>query len=345
MNKKDFGKLLNELSEDLRKSISDAKQELTKARTTASANLRSLEEKDKNASNKLSDFDQKASELNEHIAKAHQSLNEINTIKDAALHPETGIRQDLDKISSTKEQTATLRQEVSDLRDLVKKYETEIAAAVSETEKSKKTAEQAQEKSTAIVEEIEKIYQLATDTGLAGSFDQRKKQLEPDVKYWRLTFLVLTLVLALASLGFAFTHSEVNGLLVARVTFFTPLLGLIIYSAFQHSKERKLLEKYAFKSATALALHSYTELLTNRFKNPKSDDPILLFVLRAMQNIYKEPHEETKRYSAKLDLSSQLGGLKASLEEELVEIKESVQRIESQRKGDAATKNSPETTE
>jgi len=327
MNRSDFKRLLAELSEELKADIAKAKADLAVARTTASASLKSLQEKDQTAGTKLNEFDQKITELNQHITKLQSTLNEINAIRDSALNPETGIQDGINKINSAKEQVLSLKQEVSDIRDLSKKHETELATLVSESRKSKQTIDEAEQASSETVKKIEKIYQLAADTGLAGSYDRRKSQIQIAVWIWGGIFILSIIVLIVLAIVFVVYNQDilVNELFIIRLLFFTPLVGLLVYSSVQYSRERNLLEKYAFKAAMALALESYTELLSKRFKN-KYEEKIVHFVLSAMESIYKEPHAEPKKLSYKFGFNNKFGNLGAEvieeLEDKISEIKE-----------------------
>ncbi len=325
MNRSDFKKLLEELSEALKSDIAKAKADLATARTAASASLRSIQEKDEEAGTKLSEFDNKVAELNQDIANLQSTLNEINTMKDAALNPETGIQDGINKINSAKEQVLSLKQEVSDIRDLSKKHETELAALVSDSQESKQTIDEAEKASSETVRKIEKIYQLAADTGLAGSYDKRKSQIQKAVLLWGAIFIVSIISLIVLAIVFVVFNKgiQVDELFAIRLLFFTPLLGLLFYSSIQYSRERNLLEKYAFKAAMALALESYTELLSKRFKT-KYEEKIVQFVLNAMESIYKEPHSEPKKLSYKLGFNNKFGNLGAEVIEELSEVEDKI---------------------
>lgn len=83
-----------------------------------------------------------------------------------------------------------------------------------------------------------------------------------------------------------------------RLTLSIPLIFFAIFASIQYIKERNLLEKYAFKETTAIALQAYTKLLTDKFEEEK--EKIITFVLDSIGTIYKEPYldkDKNRRYN------------------------------------------------
>lgn len=332
MKRSDFKKLLDELSKDLQKSVSDAKNELKKARATADSNLRSIGKKDLKADKKLQEFELKIKTVKANIVLSQKTLIELGKIKKNAQRSKALLRKDVNRVTAIKGQTIALNKEVTKLRDKTKKYNIEVASIAKEVRESKKNIENSEKESSNIVSRMEKIYRLASDSGLAGSFDERGKEVKKSVDKWNYIFLgsIALLVLPVVALIINGNDLRLDELSAVRFLYSTPILGLVIYSSVQYSKERNLLEKYAFKAAMALALESYTELLYKRFREEKKDkyiEQILNFMLKAMESIYKEPHQEPKKYSYKLGLNHEHGNFGAEVIEELEQIVDSADKI------------------
>jgi siderophore synthetase component len=94
----------------------------------------------------------------------------------------------------------------------------------------------------------------------------------------------------------------------------------------EYSKERNLLERYAFKSATALSLEGYTTLLINTFGKEKevNEEKILEFVINSMAQIYQEPFQPTKESKVTISFDGKVASLKADIAKTMEETKKSV---------------------
>lgn len=105
-------------------------------------------------------------------------------------------------------------------------------------------------------------------------------------------------------------------LTIFRLGLASPVVAYTTYSGIQYGKERRLLEKYAFKAAIAASLESYTEILSKNFKT-QSKKEILEFVLESMRIIYKDPNEEIKKRVWVFGFGNKFGELKSEIVEEL----------------------------
>ena len=184
------------------------------------------------------------------------------------------------KIKATKE--------VSDISEL-KKVSTEQAIEIA--------------KSLTFVEEkkvqVEKISGIVIDEGFADTFERRKGQIEKDIRAWiswRTIMLASVLLLVIAVLLPFTTIFDIyldfgelmgtNGFFV-RFFYTSPFIFLILFSAVQYSRERQLLERYAFKSASAAAARNHIDYLIKNF-NVK-DGIVIAFAVGVFKSIYSEP--------------------------------------------------------
>lgn len=182
----------------------------------------------------------------------------------------------------------TATNEVNDITAL-KKVSTERAGEIS--------------KSLTFVEEtkaqVEKISGIVIDEGFADTFERRKKQIEEDLRgrfSWRNIMLVSVLLLVVAVLLPFTTYFDryldfgdlmgTSGFFV-RFFYTSPFIFLILFSAVQYSRERQLLEKYAFKSASAAAARNHIDYLTKNFG--VEDVAVNTFSVGVFKSIYTEP--------------------------------------------------------
>jgi hypothetical protein len=119
--------------------------------------------------------------------------------------------------------------------------------------------------------------------------------------------------------------------LTERLGFVTPLV-LVAFIAFrQFSQERKLLEEYAFKAATAQALRGYTVLLTEQFKDmPEAKTKILKFAIEAMTAIYDRNPLDQKLANYHFIFGSKVARLEAKIDQKFEQIEKKIEEATSE---------------
>lgn len=237
----------------------------------------------------------------------------------AILNSSEATRQD---IIATKKQADSVYLEIKKFRDDSQEFYKKIEKLNTESEGKLEKIKGYETLSLDFKNKIGEIYKIATDSSLANSFDVRKKELEKSQGKWFWVFMVSIVLLAGAVI--IILYPVLNGKITQvtsytwyRLTMTSPLLFLVGFASLQYSKERELLERYAFKSATALALESYTALLMNTFDKTKNEAKILEFVLNSMAMIYEEPHDHVKESKFSLGLDGKLANIKAELTNKL----------------------------
>jgi archaellum component FlaC len=183
-----------------------------------------------------------------------------------------------------------IKEEVIKKKVLVENYHKEVETFKDEIESYNKSADE-------MVEKISNILNLVTDSGLANSFDSRRKRVENGMKIWRLiltTSVLLSVGVLLLLFGFNDKIFEMNNIqepymkFLFKLTLSSPLIFAIWFSSIQYSKERHILEQYEYKTATALALEQYTRLLEEKFEEGFDEDKFN-FVTDLINKVYKEP--------------------------------------------------------
>ncbi len=262
------------------------------------------------------------------------AYSDFETIKQKIDNGETGLAAILKSSKDLKQDIFIIKDQSEGLYKEIKNLNAESIAhhkqivqlreqSESETNKIKEHEKTSQESKDKIV----KLYGIVTGTGLANSFDARKKEIEVSMKSWY-NILILTTTLLFASVAavyitwFQGNFQEIS-LFLTRLTVTSPLLFFTIFATERYTHERNLLEKYAFKSATAFALESYTTLLKNTFKSQADEQKILDFVLDSMSTIYKEPFDKKTESKKSFSVNSKLGEIKA----EVAETKEDIEII------------------
>jgi len=96
------------------------------------------------------------------------------------------------------------------------------------------------------------------------TFKQRKNELSPSVKFWKIAVPILAFF-CIIWVFLLFHWSEPQQIdytiLLINSLKALPAIGLLLFGIAQYGKERNFQEEYAFKSAVALTLNSYAEQL------------------------------------------------------------------------------------
>ncbi|MES2810217.1 MAG: hypothetical protein V4619_16410, partial [Bacteroidota bacterium] len=114
------------------------------------------------------------------------------------------------------------------------------------------------------------------------TFKQRKTELSQPLQYWRLAIFSMTIVtvvgiFAIFTNFFGLASSSHPGILdwqmiVINTIKSSPFIFLLYYTVSQYNKERNFQEEYAFKSAVALTINAYANVLVDT----KAKDELIL---------------------------------------------------------------------
>ena len=323
MNTKDLGKYYEEQKAKLEAQLSEADKILIDIKSK----LDESESNRKQSTEVLASINQNYQQVIKLITDTNTDLATISTLRTTALDPTTGIDTIISKISAVSEQAESTYEKISLINQTASTDSTTIKDNLDYSKKSKEAISSMEKDAKALLLQLQDTYQLAINTGLAGSFDNRRKTVEDDfVNKWsrRFTYSLggigLIAVLILAYTIFNSRYSGFSPTLIFRLTLLTPLVFYTGYSAVQYQKERLLLEKYAFKAVVASSIESYTQLLRTEFRDAKYADEIIKFVLKSMDTIYQEPHEQVRKRTVGLNVKGiKLAEVKAELKEEILQ--------------------------
>ncbi|GEM_PF-6795534 len=138
-------------------------------------------------------------------------------------------------------------------------------------------------------EKIEQLIGRATGASLFHTFHSRQKQLRTSVRFWYRTVLwsaVVTLIIV-AALFFFVGGSDVTGDDLLKKKLSSLLIGLpayvwLYFCIRQYIKERRYQEEYAFKSAVALTVSGYADLI--KIEEKKDDH-----IVKSVAGVYEVP--------------------------------------------------------
>ncbi len=127
------------------------------------------------------------------------------------------------------------------------------------------------------------------------TFKQRKIELEKSVVFWRWAvpiMSVITVIGLVAVFSDFFTNWQPNvgdwQILLMKSLKSIPFIVILYFTIVQYSKERNFQEEYAFKSACALTIKAYADIIKDEISKDK-------LILEGVLNVYKTPIREKDR--------------------------------------------------
>lgn len=248
-----------------------------------------------------------SSAINTDIKTKHEeSINKVNEISSYHAtfqelvqkidNPDSGIASIYSRSNDTYGQILKANEEASKTKDEITTNKIKSDNLLTESEKLKQNITDNLTKSEQLRTDIGKILDIVRDTGLANSFDRRRKRSEKSLYIWggviisgiALSAYLIHQVFISESgqkLFDSFTNDYIKFLL--RLTLTSPGVFLAWFGASQFSKERYFLEQYEFKTAAALALENYTQLLKQNHSDKGED--IFKLNIELIKSVYKEP--------------------------------------------------------
>jgi len=304
------------------KSHSIETEEIKKQKASIDLNLKALTQNIENYTNlrdnldgKIKSFDSYIQDKKEELIQVSNSLdtaknqlNEIINIESNISNKETEIKGILNNLSE-KLETVTVdindyQEEFEELKtsnsNLKIELETKIKDTSTKLTKAKEDLNFIENKK----EQIETLTGMAADGALGSKFDQRQVKLNDGLIFWKWAVPIMTIlagawvVIVFKFLMPSFNEEWLN--IIISILKTIPGFILLGFVFSQYKKERNLQEEYAFKSAVAMTLTAYSEMLAKA----DSEDNISRqqMLLKSIELVYNQPHI----YSEKINKVSSL---------------------------------------
>jgi hypothetical protein len=162
--------------------------------------------------------------------------------------------------------------------------------------------------------DIETLTGMAADSSLGTKFHQRQEDLNDGLFFWKCAVPVMTIlaivwvVIVFTCLKADFDNEFVN--LGVNLLKTTPAFILMGFAFSQYSKERNLQEEYAFKSAVAMTLTAYSNMLASQdMDDNKSRQEMLL---KSIEQVYVQPRIHNEKSESILKYNTK--GLRESIQ-------------------------------
>lgn len=233
------------------------------------------------------------------LAAVKRNLEDSNTTRTQITELQTKITEALNKVSTDINENSTKFNEIVNQNN---KLKAELDKTIESSKKHNEDIATTHNYIDSQKDQIEKMVGLATDGAIGYKFDERQKSIFKSILFWKLAvpvsyiFAALWVVLVFTVFKAKFDNEWLN--LTINLIKTTPAWFLVAFCTNQYKKEREFEEEYAFKSAVAMTITSYTSLLSNDDVNQmKTKDKVLSKVL---DNLYASPLKkevEPKRLS------------------------------------------------
>lgn len=275
-NLKDVENLINELEtnkQEIQNLITQKRDELTQITTN------------------LSTSNSQANQISELLTKGTEQSSRLTTLLE---QQETNKQQADKKLSELEELYSETNIKLSAGLKTINSQIDEFKTQVKTNEGHLKFVEGKREFFEERIKYLEDLIGREVGASLFETFNQRKKELNAPVLFWRNAVPVMAIgtiiwILILFSNQALITDINLWWQAFAINTIKTiPAIFILLFSINQYRKERNFQEEYAFKSAVALTIDAYA----NRISDLTSKDSL---IMEAVLGVYKTPIEEKQK--------------------------------------------------
>ena len=257
-------KQLNEKVNELNKLIVQKQQEF--------ATLQSNQNQSNNLLNNISNANNNAEAHNATIEKIKNKCNDVLT----------DLEQKREKVSSEIEKHMVL------INNNLNSLETNTKEKID-------LIQSGYDSVSANVEEVRKMMGYIADGTLSHSFNKRKENIKKSKNIWMwislftllglIAWVCVVFIWLSANTGIVWADIIINGIKA------TPLAFAFGFALTEYSKERNMLEEYAFREAVAITLTAYLEQL-----NGDNTDEQKKLLVNTVEKLYTKPIISAKEY-------------------------------------------------
>lgn len=186
------------------------------------------------------------------------------------------------------------------------KMRTEIGETITGAKEQLDSSEKQYQTILGFRETIEKYLGYSVDGYLGNKFDDRAQKLRNGLRFWQWAVPIsVVLSIAWVAIVFVWLRSELGNEWVSlgiNLLKTTPAFILMGFTFGQYSKERNLQEEYAFKSAVAMTINAYANLLAE--KDSEQNKSRQLLILRALEEVHKQPKLHSEKGGTMISLKA-----------------------------------------
>lgn len=246
------------------------------------SNFEEIENQKVDLQNKIKDINLTKEKIEENYNDIKNILNDVNVLKEKVVGAVDRGNEYLSEINEFHNSAKVLWQKFDD-------NNIEHLKSIKEVNKKIEFLEEQNQKFIDQNAYLDTLIHKTVGAKLFMAFKHRKDELKWTIWIWAIISLICGII-SFYLLNSLFKSLEMNDKIEVSAIFLLlnsiktfPFLILLFFSINQYSKERKIQEEYAFKSAVALSLNDYAK----RVKDENKDE----FIITSVRNIYQSPIE------------------------------------------------------
>lgn len=304
------------------KELIEELNDLNSILTTTKSKEEELEETLTRAEDIISDLNihtQRAKQSEEEIGlkleNSTELQNQINALLATIQENRDNITEVLQEAKNSNNNIKEVENEVKTFFSKIEEYQTKIATFIKETE-AKITLFMTNTETIIATNQTQQIeidnqLQKAVGASLFSTFAVRKGELNSNLNNWLIALGIIIAVLVGLSgwVAYDIIGDTTNWYKVLiKVGISLPLMYMLVFISGRYTKERRLVEEYAFKSTISLALTPYADLI-KKIEDAGADSKYRDFLISSIENIFSAPTDKAfgfNKYSTKKEETNQM---------------------------------------
>ncbi len=286
---------------------------LSKLEERAQLTMEHVDKRAETANATIAQLNEKVNELNTLIAQKQQEFATLQSNQNQSnnlLNNITNFKKNAETFSATIEQTKNkcndiltdlekkqgkVTQQQNDIDKQIELANTNIQEFETNSKEKIDSIQSGYDSVSANVEEVRKMMGYIADGTLSHSFNKRKENIKRSEKIWMwvslgtllglIAWVCVVFIWLSANTGIVWADILINGIKA------TPLAFAFGFALTEYSKERNLLEEYAFREAVAVTLTAYLEQL-----NGDNTDEQKKLLVNTVEKLYTKPIISNKEY-------------------------------------------------
>ncbi|QGA79993.1 hypothetical protein [Candidatus Nanohalobium constans] len=244
--------------------------------------------------------------INHAVAKLKQNVTKKNMfeLNQAGIRLEKAIYQTLNDEEDYDESIDSLLQVLST-------KEKRVSEKIREIERKKEDIDELEKKANRLLETSSNLVEGQASEEIGSIFNERKKDLRISVFTWLgASILSISALIVFSWHLYNQIDSMATGtIFIAKIALLIPVSVAVWFSVSNHSKQKKIMQEYEFKSNIALSMMAYREVLKEDLPDEKAGE----FVKDAMDRIHENPLENQEQEKPPVTQSQVLTQLMAKI--------------------------------
>lgn len=268
----------------------------------------------------------KIGELDSLVDQGNTYVKELNEVHNESIEKETLVSTKLDHVQEMNNQVNVLLETIKEHRENINELLNEAKSSngsikeiedviikfhskIDEYKQNNKkfmddTEENVQEfiqKTDEIIEknnkqtvEIDNQLNKAVGASLFSTFATRKDDLNDKLKNWLIWLgIIIAILIGLSGwIAYDIIGIDTNWYkVIVKIGISFPLIYMLVFLSNRYTKERRLVEEYAFKSTISLALTPYADLV-KKVEESGADSKYRDFLISSIENIFSVPTDK-----------------------------------------------------